>query len=274
MNPGEMNVLLTGSTGGIGSELAMLLGRRGARLLLTGRDQARLAEIEKELSQDGASVSTIVADVSKGRDRESLVEAAKNFHGGINVLINNAGVNQFAQFESQQESEIERVIETNVISPMLLCKSMLPQLRRQPRALVVNIGSILGSIGLPNQVAYCATKFALHGFSEALRRELEGSSVGVIYVAPRSTDTGMNDGRQRAFNEQSGANVDSPGFVAEKIAGALEREISELFIGWPERSFVKLNALIPTLVDRSLRQSEVTTNLSVERPTIANGANQ
>ena len=129
---------------------------------------------------------------------------------------------------------------------MRLTHALLPQLERAPAAMVVNVGSIVGSIGLPGQVAYASSKFAIHGFSEALRRELAGSGVRVVYVAPRATDTAMNDAAQRAVRS------DAPERVATIIADSMRRGRRERFLGWPERLFVKLNALAPGLVDQSV----------------------
>jgi short-subunit dehydrogenase len=107
---------------------------------------------------------------------------------------------------------------------------------------------------MPGQVAYCSSKFGLHGFSEALRRELRGTSVKVLYVAPRSTDTDMNDSLMRKVNELTGVRTDDSTVVARHIVDAITGAKRERFIGWPERAFVKINALLPGLVDRSLQK--------------------
>jgi short-subunit dehydrogenase len=127
-------------------------------------------------------------------------------------------------------------------------------LRQREKAIVLNVGSIVGSIGMPGQVAYCSSKFGMHGFSEALRRELQGSSVKVVYVAPRATDTDMNDPLMREVNELTGARTDDSTVVARHIVRAITDTTRERFIGWPERLFVKLNALLPGLVDRLLQK--------------------
>ena len=150
--------------------------------------------------------------------------------------------------------DMEAVINTNLLAPMLLTQKLLPLLRRQDEALVLNVGSIVGSIGMPGQVAYCSSKFGLHGFSEALRRELRGSSVRVVYVAPRATDTDMNDPLMREVNEQTGVRTDDSAVVARCILNAMTGTKRERFIGWPERLFVKINGLLPGLVDRSLQK--------------------
>lgn len=251
----NMRVLLTGASGGIGRQLAHDLARRGASLLLVGRDQDRLATIAREIEGQGTRVRYVAADLATPEGLDSVESAARSTLGcGINVLVNNAGVNDFGQFHTQKPERVAQAIQTNLLAPMLLTQRLWPLLSSQPESCLVNVGSILGSIGLPGQAAYSASKFGLHGFTEALRREVSGTSVRVLYVAPRATDTAMNDAGLRAFNEQTGTRVDSPATVSRRIIAALQRHKSECFIGWPERLFVKLNALLPGMVDRAMRK--------------------
>jgi short-subunit dehydrogenase len=249
-----MNVLLTGATGGIGSQTATLLATRGVNLLLVARNERRLKALRTRLREYGVTVETVAADLATAGGRQRVLAAAREYPGGINVLINNAGVNRFDLFDRQCGQDLESIINTNLLSPMLLTQQLLPLLQRQDRAMVLNVGSIVGSIGLPGQVAYCSSKFGMHGFSEALRRELGGSSVRVVYVAPRSTDTDMNDPRLRELNELTGVATDDTSVVARHIVAAITDTRHERFVGWPERLFVKINALLPGLVDRSLKK--------------------
>lgn len=255
MKPAEMRVVLTGATGGIGRDIARELAAGGASLLLVGRNGERLADLERELRMNAAGVSHVAADVGHDEGVTRVVEAATHMPGGpANVLINNAGINEFGAFGTQRAADITAVITTNVIAPMLLTHALLPLLGNQDEAIVLNVGSTLGSIGLPGQVAYSASKFGLHGFSEALRRETHGTSVNVLYVAPRATNTEMNDAEMRHFNEATGTASDEPADVARCVLQALGTHRKERFIGWPERLFVKLNALLPSLVDRAMRK--------------------
>lgn len=257
----EMNVLLTGATGGIGAELAALLASRGAGLLLNGVGEARLAALRDRLGRGAGRIETVAGDLTAPAGRQAVVRAARDFPGGINVLVNNAGINRFGRFAQQEAGSIEQLAAINFIAPMLLTRDLLPSLLARDDAVVANVGSIVGSIGVPGQVAYSGSKFALHGFSEALRRELAGGSVRVVYIAPRSTDTDMNDAAIRFVNEQSGSKVDSASAVARQIADALSGAGRERFIGWPERLFVKINALFPGVVDRALQRQ----NALIER---------
>ncbi|WP_404936712.1 SDR family NAD(P)-dependent oxidoreductase, partial [Pseudomonas aeruginosa] len=139
------------------------------------------------------------ADLCGGDGRQEVVTAAWAM-GGVNVLINAAGVNRFALLEQVDEDTLDDLLDLNIKAPLQLTRLLLPLLREHPNALVVNVGSIYGSIGYPGYATYSASKFALRGFSEALRRELADTSVDVLYVAPRATRTSMNSSAATALN--------------------------------------------------------------------------
>lgn len=271
----DMRVLLTGASGGIGRQLAGKLVRRGAHVLFVGRDQNRLKSIAQEVDSGGTQVAYLVADLEAPGGVSAIAKAAQD-GAGINVLINGAGINDFGQFSAQEPERIAQAIHTNLLAPMLLTQRLWPLLISQPESCVVNVGSILGSLGLPGQVSYSASKFGLHGFTEALRREAHGTSVRVLYVAPRATNTAMNSAALRDFNEQTGTRVDSPAVVAQKIIAAFESGSTERFIGWPERLFVKINGLFPGIVDRAMRKPALLAQQHSPNPdpwTVTNGVN-
>src|SRR5690606_32399913 len=133
--------------------------------------------------------------------------------GGIDVLINNAGISQFALCQQQQFSE---QVTINLLVPMQLCQLFLPELRRR-KGQILNVGSAFGSIGHPGFSGYCATKFGLRGFTEALQRELSGSGVQVKYFAPRATETDANSPEVVQLNHKLGIHMDNPAWVAEQL---------------------------------------------------------
>jgi len=243
-------ILLTGATGGIGKALALELTRSGASLLLTGRNAKKLEHVRRQVEEIGGHAEIVVADLTLPDGRRSVTVAAASFR--IDTLINNAGGNHLGLFATQDEASIEALLASNLTAPMLLTRAVLPVLKRQSDACIVNVGSILGSIATPGQSAYSASKFALRGFSEGLRRELAPDGIGVVYVAPRATDTDMNDVRAREMNERLGVRMDSAEQVAAEIVRAISRGSRERYLGWPEKLFVRINALFPGLVDRAL----------------------
>jgi short-subunit dehydrogenase len=137
---------------------------------------------------------------------------------------------------------------------MQLTRALLPQLRAQPAAAVLNVGSVFGSIAYPGFAAYSASKFALRGYTEALRRELADSSVSVHYLAPRATRTGFNASSVERMNAELGVAMDPPETVAAAACEMLERGRPYAVLGWPERLFVRINSLLPRVVDGSLRK--------------------
>lgn len=248
-----LRVLLTGATGGIGREIALALAAQGAELLATGRDEQRLETLCAELTEIGGRARCVTADLTSAEGRRRVVAEARARPGGINVLVNNAAISAFGHFARQTDEEIERIVTTNLLATMLLTKALLPVLQNQSWASIVNVGSMLGSLATPGQVAYSASKYALRGFTEGLRRELADSPVRIVYVAPRATDTAMNGTRLRRFNARFGVAMDSPTAVAAGIVRAIARGPAEHFLGWPEKLFVRINALLPGIIDRALR---------------------
>jgi short-subunit dehydrogenase len=246
--------LLTGGSGGIGTAIAAELLTAGASVLLVGRDAAALQAAAARLGAPAGRVATFAADVADEAARARLVTFAAGWQGGVDVLVNNAGLADFAWLEEQTAARIDRLLEVNVHGPIQLCRALLPVLSHHVAADIVNVGSVFGSIGYPGQAVYSASKFALRGFSEALRRELAGSSVRVHYLAPRATRTAMNAGAMDRLNAELGVAMDEPAVVAAALRRMLERNTPFAVLGWPEKLFARLNAVLPRLVDGALRR--------------------
>jgi short-subunit dehydrogenase len=235
--------ILTGASGGIGRAIAAALAPRCDDLLLVGRDRARLSA-----AAAGTTARILEADLTTAAGRDAVGAAARS----PNLLINNAGENDFAWLAGQSDATLARILEINALAPMQLTRRILPLLERAPEAWIVNVGSIFGYLGYPGHAAYCASKFALRGFSEALRRELAGGPVRVLYFAPRATRTAMNSSALNALNAELGVAMDEPATVAAELVRALERPGRERLLGMPERLFARLNQILPGLVDRAL----------------------
>ncbi len=138
--------------------------------------------------------------------------------------------------------------------PVVIAPAETTKLKQQNDAFIVNVGSAFGSIGYPGYSGYCASKFGLRGFTEALRRELGATRVKVLYFAPRATNTAINSAAVVAMNQQLGNQMDSPELVAKALLQQLETAQSRRFLGWPEQLFVRLNAIFPALVDKALQK--------------------
>ncbi|OOG42862.1 SDR family oxidoreductase [Polaromonas sp. A23] len=247
MQLNQARILLTGASGGLGRDLARELASAGAAVLLAGRDTLRLAAIKAEL---GAQADSVIADLTTAQGIAAANAAARAF--GVNVLINNAGIGAFGLFDQQAWHTVEQVLATNLEAPLRLTHTLLPWLKTQPTAAIVNVGSMFGSLPFPGFSAYSAAKAGLRGFSQALRRELADTPVAVIHIAPRVIATPLNTEAVNQLNRALKNNSDSSQAVARQIVAALRHGKGEHHFGFPERLFAWLNGFAPSLIDRGL----------------------
>lgn len=247
-------IAVTGACGGIGQALVNELLDRGALVGLVDRRADALEALAAQWSSDAGRLEAVAADLTDGAGRGQVLRRMRERFGGIDVLINNAGVTAFTEFARQDPAAIESLLRINLTAPLLLTRLVLPEMLERGHGRIVNIGSVFGSIGFAWYSAYSASKFALRGFSEALRREIAGSGVGVTYVAPRAVKTPLNAPEVYRMAQKTGMKMDEPARVARCITRAIERDRDEVYLGFPESLFVRLNALFPRLVDAGLRR--------------------
>lgn len=250
----NQRILLTGAAGGIGRHIALLLAAKGAHLALAGRDINKLQELANEINNKGGSAKIIIADFELSGTAGQVAAEARQKLGGIDILINNAAVMDFIRFEDQQPQRIAQMIQTNVTASIQLAHAVLPAFKAAGHGHFVMIGSILGSIGFPYYATYSASKFAIHGFSQALRRELIDTNIGVTYIAPRGVNTPLNDATTLEMLAKTGNKLDDPEKIAAIVVKALEQEKQEVFIGQPESFFAWLNGVAPKIVNIGLRK--------------------
>jgi len=244
------NVLLTGASGGIGEAVCQRLLREGARVVAVGRSESRLNGLLRHPSP-GGGLSIVMADITTGAGRRKICDAVAKLMPEINALVNAAGVNRFGALPTTDEEDIERIIHTNLTAVILLTRSLLPSLLKNP-SVIVNVGSTFDSIGFPGFAAYCAGKFGLRGFNEALRRELAGTLVSVCMVSPRATDTPINHKAVRDMNKALKVKTDTAEETARAIVESLRREKPGNYTGWPEKFHAALNRLFPSVVDKAV----------------------
>lgn len=247
--------LVTGASGGLGRAMAQALAARSSAMILAGRDAASLDALKRALSaaHPQLSVDAVSGDLTDRAARQRLADAAGALAQPIDLLVNNAGANDFHAFDRQSAEAIERLVAVDLLAPMLLTRALLPLLKRAPRARIVNVGSVLGYIGYPGFCAYCAAKSGLRGFSQALRRELADSNVDVRYFAPRATRTRLNSAAVSALNRALGTREDDPAHVARALLRFLDAGSHERVLGFPERLYVLFNQWAPWINDRAIR---------------------
>jgi short-subunit dehydrogenase len=187
--------VVTGAAGGIGRAIAVSLARRGCHLALADIDHAALAhsaaEIRGNHTQDDIRISRHHIDISDRAAVSALPTQVTAQHGGVDVVVNNAGVALGGTFLEVAESDFDWLFGINFWSVVQMTRAFLPLLQKSEEARLVNISSLFGLIAAPGQTAYCASKFAVRGFSEALRYELAGTRIGVTVVHPGGVATSI-----------------------------------------------------------------------------------
>lgn len=236
----EARVLLIGASGGMGQAMTRQLREQGAYVACVGRTWPQ-----------GIAQDAYVADINTSSGRALMCQIAKDQN--INVVVIASGVPSFGPFEDMTDVDIEQLMQTNVTSPMQLVTALLPKLHSQPQAQLIFVGSALGRIGVPGFSAYGASKAALHGLAEGLRRELSDTTVQVQLLAPRATQTAFNGSQAQQFNELTGTASDAPDVVAAALLGLIESQAAERFIGFPERLGVRLNGVLGAWMDGSFK---------------------
>jgi short-subunit dehydrogenase len=180
---------VTGASSGIGREIALELARHGARIVVTARRESRLEPLVDELSSLGAEAHYVAGDITDPVLRQQILQTAHDRLGGLDILVNNAGIGAIGNFVDSDAGILRRIMEVNFFSPVELTRGAIPLLRNGRRPIVVNVSSVLGHRAIPKKSEYCASKFALHGFSDSLRAELAPLGIDVLLVSPSTTES-------------------------------------------------------------------------------------
>lgn len=235
-------ILVTGGAGGLGRLICGELRAGGASV--TVLDRVGTPEADELLRHD---LST----------REGI-EAAASAVGGRSwdVVVNLAGIQHFGPLETQTPDHLYASYLVNLVAPVRLAQAVLPRMKARGRGQIANVGSIFGSINFAHFVTYSSAKAGLRGFSQALRRELAGTGIDVTYVAPRAVRTALNTPAVLEFARVTHMNMDDPVKVAARIVGAIRERRRDVYLGFPESIFVRLNAVFPGLVDMALSTND------------------
>jgi NAD(P)-dependent dehydrogenase (short-subunit alcohol dehydrogenase family) len=265
--------VVTGAGSGIGRALARELAAAGSALALADIDEAGLEETAESIETNGAArakagraldaaakneplITTHVVDVAQEESVKSLAADVRARHGRVTLLVNNAGVALHGSFEEISLDDFRWLVEINFWGAVYGVKYFLPLLKREPRAHIVNLSSAFGIIAPPGQTAYSASKFAVRGFSEALRHELEGSKIGVSCVHPGGIRTSiarrarLGAGASPATREESLARFErlartSPETAAGRILRGVERREPRILVGLDAHEIDFLQRLRP-----------------------------
>ncbi|MBX3421388.1 MAG: SDR family NAD(P)-dependent oxidoreductase [Pirellulaceae bacterium] len=249
-------VILTGATSGIGWELARILVRRGAIVIATGRRSERLDTL-KSTVQNPQQLMAIAGDICDPIHRQRLMDAAVNQLGGLDVLINNAGIGAIGPFRQATPDRLRRIFEVDFFAAVELTRLAIEPLTHAKSPAICLVNSVLGYRGVPDKSEYCAAKFALRGWAESLRVELMPLGIDVISVYPSTTRSEFLDSlietlpgtASRSMGSQSASQV------ASCIIGALQARRLSAFPSLTARAMVWLSQAFPGLTDRLLLRS-------------------
>jgi short-subunit dehydrogenase len=250
MQPEQKLVLVTGAGSGIGRALCIEAAQRGLAVALCGRRREAL-EATGALLGPGASHLIIPADITRPEHRRRIVDRIRKERGALDILINNAGIVEGGPLETFDDDALARTFQTNVMAPMALTRDLMSLLIAAKPSRVVNVGSIFGDIAYPEFTCYSAAKFALRGFSIALRREWKQKGIGVTYAAPRATRTDAAVAFAGLIAKTK-MNMDSPEQVARQIWRAVARGNDSVYAPAPEKVYVLIQRLFPRAIDWSL----------------------
>ena len=249
MNIKGKTAFITGASRGIGRAIALELARQGIHhLLLVARDRQKLANVAAEITQMGVKVTTLSLDLTQPSSINIAIAQAWRTHRPIHLLINCAGVAHQAPFLETLLTQVEEEISTNILGMMTITRLMAKRMANQQEGTIVNVSSLMGKVAAPTMSTYSATKFAIIGFTQALRSELAGHNIKVIALLPTLTDTEMT----RQLKLFRWVMPMTPEKVARTLVTRLYNNSGEILVGWQSYLAVWCQRIFPRLMQRIL----------------------
>jgi short-subunit dehydrogenase len=254
-----LRILITGASQGIGRALAEAAATRGMRVLAAARSGPLLADLAASARAAGGAIETVEADVTDAEGRRRMVDAAVQHFGGLDVLVNNAGIGATGHFADAGPERLRRIMEVNVFGLTETTRACLPLLKSGTTPAIVNISSIAGKRGIPARSEYSASKFAVQGFSEALRAEVAKDGIDVLVVCPGLTQTNFS---RNMIEQKAVMKMDHlRGMTSVQVAAATLRTLEtgkhEVCLTMGGRLLVLVSRFFPRLADRVARRKVV-----------------
>ncbi|MGE3807603.1 MAG: SDR family oxidoreductase [Gemmataceae bacterium] len=251
---------ITGASQGIGQALALAAAAKGVRVLAIARQQPLLDELAARIKQANGTVATVAGDITSPEDRARMVQAAKEHFGGLDVLVNNAGIGATGHFAECEPDRLRKIMEVNFFGLTETTRVFLPVLKESAtegkRPAIVNISSIAGKRGIPARSEYSASKFAVQGFSEALRAELAKDGIDVLLVCPGLTQTNFSQNmlEQKAKLQMDHMRGMTSEQVAEATLSAIAKGKREVVLTFQGKLMCWVSRFLPRLADRIARK--------------------
>lgn len=254
----DKSILVTGASSGIGRELTKQLANKGARLLVTARRHELLSSLAEEVRKQRptAEIQFLSGDITDTDFRASLIAHAREHWGRLDGIVNNAGVGAMGRFADSTPETLRQVMEVNFFAPVELIRLALPLLQLGQQPIIVNMGSVLGHRAVPLKSEYCASKFALHGLSDALRAELATLGIDLTMISPSTTDSdffdhAIQDTTQKKWKSAGASPVKR---VAAATIRAMTKGSHDVILTLGGKTLVLLDRLAPTWADHAMQR--------------------
>src|SRR6184192_1040750 len=239
--------IVTGASSGIGAQLARDLAARGMRVALLARRADRLAALADEIRRGGGEAMAVPCDVAERASIEGAVASVLERFGSVDLLVNDAGYGRHVLFKDHDAADIERMMRTNYLGMVWATKAVLPAMRARRRGWIVNISSVAGKLGQPDEAAYSASKFAVAGLSEGLSYELAPLGIHVLTVYPALVRTEMFTPEVLARMPERSMSFVEPAVLSRDVLHALARGRHEVTVPrWVAIAYV-MRVLLPRL---------------------------
>lgn len=248
-------VLITGASSGIGRDTAIEFAKLGANIILVARDKAKLDQVATELKKFSISILVCQCDVSQKEQVKEMSELVLKKFDTIDILVNNAGFAIYGSVSDLSIDEIESQMETNYFGMIYCIKNFLPIMLRKKSGHIVNVASVAASFGLPGIASYCASKFAMLGFSEGLKHELKGTGIGLTVVSPIMVRTNFFDHPSFEKMPKYSPTSLSSKTVAKTILKASNSSRLEIIVPSIVRGAVWMKSTFPYLINPILGKS-------------------
>jgi short-subunit dehydrogenase len=250
-------VLVTGASSGVGRLLAVRFAREGARAVaLVARREAQLAEVAREVEALGARALVLPCDIAERAAVLAAAQTALTELGAVDVLVNNAGYGHHRTFLDWDLGDMERMLRVNFLGTLYWTKALLPKMVERGQGWIVFVASVGGKLGVPEESAYAASKFAMVGFAEALSLEVEDAGVHLLTVCPGTVRTEFFDAEALARMPPVARRIMiEPEVLVDAILRALARGKREITVPWFLSSAYVMRAIAPAVLRRSTRRS-------------------
>jgi short-subunit dehydrogenase len=246
-------ILITGASSGIGHATAIALARERVKLVLVARRENLLMALAEQVRSAGSAAMVLPLDLRQPDQVKKMIHSTLDHFGRIDVLVNNAAFGYYGTVENTPHEVVREIFDLNFEAPLVALQLVIPVMRAQGGGHIINMSSVAGKRGLPLTGIYCATKFALHGISEALRVEMKGSGIEVSIICPAATHTEFGANIRRGDvnqNFKSMGHIQSAEEVARSVVQCMKEPKAEVYPYRTSKLLVWVNAIAPSLVDK------------------------